>query len=135
MLYSGCNKFGGEPGKSGTEFWWLLYRGGCENAFNSAIWGRIKSGLTDVGIPGSSQRELSGMVRIVLDALLWNFSIIEYLNFPEEATIVGLADDLAVAVAPKHPENVEICATETVRAVKMPAPWFGFLRFFTSMYE
>lgn len=37
---------------------------------------------------------------------------------PEEGTIVGFADDQAVLVTVKNPEDMEVFTTETVKAAK-----------------
>ena len=115
-----------------------------KNAFNSANWNRIKGALADIGVPGYlanlvenylSERTLwygtdegpkeyivtAGVPQgSVLGPLLWNimYNGVLALPVPEGTTIVGFADDLAVVVAAKHPEDVEVYATETVRAVK-----------------
>lgn len=40
------------------------------------------------------------------------------IPIPNEAASDGSMDDLAAAVAAKHPKNVEVHATETMRAIK-----------------
>lgn len=52
--------------------------------------------------------------------LLRNVMYIDVLMLPvpEETTTVGFPDDLAVVVATKHTEDVEVCTTKMVRAVK-----------------
>lgn len=55
----------------------------------------------------------------VLMALLWNimYDGVLVLSVPEESTIVGFADDLAVVIIAKQPEKMEFYAMETMRAV------------------
>lgn len=36
-------------------------------------------------------------------------------SVPEQATIIGFGDDLIVIVMAKHPEDVKVYATETVK--------------------
>lgn len=41
------------------------------------------------------------------------------LSSPEEATIINFADDLAVAVVEKHPEDVKVYEKETVGGLNL----------------
>lgn len=96
-----------------------------KNAFYFANWGSIKGFLADFGVPGclsnlTSEKELTERI--------WAQKIHSYyglgtgspnailvLPVPEKAMIVDFAGDLAAA---KCPENVKVCATETLRALK-----------------
>ena len=115
-----------------------------KNAFNSASWEWIKSSLAKTGVPsyltkllnsylsertlwydtdeGSKQYTVTAGVPqgSVLGPLLWNvmYNGVLVLPVPKEATIIGFADDLAVVVVAKQPEDVEMYANETISAIK-----------------
>ncbi|CAD7080109.1 unnamed protein product [Hermetia illucens] len=114
-----------------------------KNAFNSANWNLIRKSLAKVGIPaylaaivdshlterrlwydtddGSQEYVVSAGVPqdSVLGPLLWNIMYNDVLNpLPEEATVVGYADDIALVVVAKHLEDAELYSSEAISAVK-----------------
>ena len=115
-----------------------------KNAFNSANWGWIKGALAKLGVPSYLARLIESYFSdrllwyetddgpkeyivtagvpqgSVLGPLLWNimYDGVLGLRVPEETTLIGFADDLAVVAIAKHPEDVELYANEAIHTIK-----------------
>ncbi|CAD7093684.1 unnamed protein product [Hermetia illucens] len=115
-----------------------------KNAFNSANWGWIKGALAKLRVPSYLARLIESYFSdrllwyetddgpkefivtagvpqgSVLGPLLWNimYDGVLGLRVPEETTLIGFADDLAVVAIAKHPENVELYANEAIHTIK-----------------
>ncbi|CAD7081162.1 unnamed protein product [Hermetia illucens] len=131
-------------GKGSTSKYCVVVTLDVKNAFNSANWNLIRKSLAKVGIPaylaaivdsylterrlwydtddGPQEYVVSAGVPqgSVLGPLLWNIMYNDVLNLPlpEEATVVGYADDIALVVVAKHLEDAELYSSEAISAVK-----------------
>lgn len=115
-----------------------------KNAFNSAAWKHVVSSLRNVNAPEylirivqnyfsnrclwaetdrgiKSYKITSGVPQgSVLGPLLWNimYNGIFGLRLPEEANVVGFADDIAVLVQSRYLDEVQLYANETIRIIE-----------------
>jgi Reverse transcriptase (RNA-dependent DNA polymerase)/Endonuclease-reverse transcriptase len=115
-----------------------------QNAFNSANWDRIMTALEQMEVPNYLIRivdnYLNGRVLIydteegpkeymvtagvpqgsVLGPILWNimYNGIFKLDLPREAKIIGFADDVALVIAAKELEEVELIGNEAIKLTK-----------------
>lgn len=113
------------------------------NAFNSANWSRIIQTLLRLGAPnylmsvissyftnrklcystneGTKTYNVSAGVPqgSVLGPLLWNimYNDVLTLDIPEEATVIGFADDIAVTVTARYIEEIELIANEVIHTI------------------
>ena len=116
-----------------------------KNAFNSAGWDHIILSLRKLNVPEYlikivkdyfSERTLwyetdNGTTSVnitagvpqgsVLGPLLWNvmYDGVLRLKVPEEAKIIGFADDIAVVVQARNLEDVQLYTNETIRTIKL----------------
>lgn len=115
-----------------------------KNAFNSAGWNHILLSLRNLEVPnyligilgdyftnrtlwyntdiGMQQYKTSAGVPqgSVLGPLLWNimYNDVLELDIPEEASIIGFADDIAIVVCARFLDEVEMYANDTIRIIK-----------------
>ena len=113
------------------------------NAFNSARWDLIIQTLLSIGVPNYlteiinnylsnrylrySTSDIPKTYKIcagvsqgsVLGPLLWNimYDKVLMLDIPEEATIIGFADDIAVIVTGRYLDEIELIANEVAHTI------------------
>lgn len=133
----------GKRWRRGTKKYCAVVTLDIENAFNSANWGCILRSMQRMNIPnyliqivaeyfrnrrliyntddGQKLYKVSGGVPqgSVLGPLLWNilYDGVLRLKIPDEAKIVGFADDIAVVVVAKMKEDVEQICNETIETI------------------
>ena len=115
-----------------------------KNAFNSAGWNHIMLSLSNLGVPAYILKILgdyftnrtlwyntdvgmrcykttAGVPQgSVLGPLLWNvmYNKVLELNIPDEASIIGFADDIAIVIRARFLDEVEMYANDTIRIIK-----------------
>jgi len=115
-----------------------------KNAFNTANWGQITTALQQMETPGyllkiigsyfkdrvllydtsegTKEYVVTGGVPqgSVLGPILWNimYDRVLKLNLPDEAKIVGFADDIVITVTAKHLYEIKLIANESIAIVK-----------------
>lgn len=134
----------GKRWKRGAKKYCAVVTLDVKNAFNSAKWSCIHSALAKFRVPeyiqmiirdylsdrllkydtenGTKNYQISGGVPqgSVLGPLLWNimYDAVLRLQLPEEAKIIGFADDIAVVVTAKFTEEVTRICNEAIDIVR-----------------
>lgn len=130
--------------KRGAKKYCLISTLDIKNAFNSARWDCILGALSKLHISQYLQRIITAYLRnrvlmysteegpkeykvtggvpqgSVLGPLLWNimYDGLLKLELPEEATLVGFADDVAMVIVRKHLEEIDTVFTASLRIVE-----------------
>ena len=138
------NAIQGTRWKGGTKKYCAIVTLDIKNAFNSARWSCIMEALGQFGVPfyirrivtnyfqnrilkynteiGIREYKVTGGVPqgSVLGPLLWNimYDGVFRLRIPDEAKIVGFADDVAIVVVAKLKDEVEHLCNETIAIIQ-----------------
>lgn len=133
----------GKRWKEGDKQYCAVVTLDIKNAFNSASWSRIMQALGSFGVPAYLKRIIDnyfddrvllydtddGVKRYevsrgvpqgsVLGPTLWNvmYNGVLLIDLPEDTTLVGYADDIALVVTAKHIHTLEVLCSDAIARV------------------